>query len=125
MRLCRPYSFAGPMKHRGARVVEGFDVRAAFRVNSRKRERDRPGRSVRRLAEQMGRLIPRTDSCPKAVAAGALQNLPTLAARCSVRITQCHRDDPSLPRAALFLKSTLVFLGGAPIPLQCAGVNGY
>jgi hypothetical protein len=36
-----------------------------------KGERDRHGRSVRRLAEQMGSQIPLTDWCPKVIAAGA------------------------------------------------------
>jgi len=34
-------------------------------------ERDRPGRSVRRLAEQKGRQIPSAEWCGKAIAAGA------------------------------------------------------
>jgi len=36
-----------------------------------KGERDRPGRSVRRLAEKTGRQIPLTEWCAKSIAIGA------------------------------------------------------
>ena len=54
---------------------------------SRTGERDRPGRSVRRLAEQMGRQIPLTDWCPKAIVAGASARRPrSSSATASIRL---------------------------------------